>query len=312
MLWAVRAAALLAIVLATAATEGGREAAITQVGAASPATTDPAQAFIGPVLAPAPPPAAAAPAAAAPAAAAAPVVLPAVAPQPAAAAPAAPPAAVDGTGIPGAALAAYRSAEQRLAGSTPPCRVSWTLLAGVGRVESGHASGGRVDASGNTRGPILGPRLDGAPGVAAIADTDGGALDGDTVWDRAVGPMQFIPSTWRAYAVDGNGDGVASPHNIFDASLTAGRYLCAGGADLSTPAGQRAALLRYNRSDAYASLVLRWAQAYGSGVAVLPSAPGAVPATPPTPPEQVPAPAPVQAPAPPAPVPAAAAAPVPA
>ena len=207
-----------------------------------------------------------------------------------AAAAAVPPSAPTGSGIPGALLAAYRNAEAALAGTNPGCRVSWSLIAGIGRVESGHASGGRVDEAGTTRGRILGPRLDGAT-TALIRDTDGGALDGDTAFDRAVGPMQFIPGTWKAYARDGNRDGVASPHNVYDAAVSAGTYLCAGGGDLSQPAAQRAALLRYNRSDAYGALVLRWAAAYAGGVAVLPNEQGQVPTTTPTPPAQVPAPA---------------------
>jgi membrane-bound lytic murein transglycosylase B len=201
-----------------------------------------------------------------------------------------PPSAPSGSGIPGTVLAAYRNAEASLAASNPGCHVSWSLIAGIGRVESGHASGGRVDAAGTTRGRILGPELNGN-GTAVIHDTDGGAMDGDTVFDRAVGPMQFIPGTWRSYAKDGNRDGVASPHNVYDAALAAGAYLCAGGGDLSQPAAQRAALLRYNRSDAYGALVLRWAAAYAGGVAVLPNEQGEVPTTTPTPPAQVPVPA---------------------
>ena len=202
------------------------------------------------------------------------------------------PAAPDGTGIPSTVLAAYRAAEAALAASNPSCRLPWNLVAGIGRVESGHASGGRVDGAGTTNGRILGPRLDGTTvGTATIRDTDGGTLDGDAAFDRAVGPMQFIPGTWKSFAKDGNKDGVASPHNVFDAAVTAGTYLCAGGGDLSQPAAQRAALLRYNRSDAYGALVLRWAAAYGAGVAVLPDGTGTVPSTTPTPPAQVPAPA---------------------
>ncbi|MGZ8749600.1 MAG: lytic transglycosylase domain-containing protein, partial [Pseudonocardia sp.] len=202
------------------------------------------------------------------------------------------PAAPDGTGIPSTVLAAYRAAEAALAASNPSCRLPWILVAGIGRVESGHASGGRVDGAGTTSGRILGPRLDGTTvGTATIRDTDGGTLDGDAAFDRAVGPMQFIPGTWKSFAKDGNSDGVASPHNVFDAAVAAGTYLCAGGGDLSQPAAQRAALLRYNRSDAYGALVLRWAAAYGAGVAVLPDGTGTVPSTTPTPPAQVPAPA---------------------
>jgi len=202
-----------------------------------------------------------------------------------------PPNAPTGSGIPATVLAAYKKAEAGLAASDPGCHVSWALLAGIGRVESGNASGGRVDAAGTTNGRILGPRLDGTNSTVVIHDTDGGALDGDTTFDRAVGPMQFIPGTWKTFGKDGNGDGVASPHNVFDAALAAGSYLCAGGGDLSQPVAQRAALLRYNRSVAYGDLVLRWAAAYAAGVSVLPNETGQVPTTTPTPPAQVPAPA---------------------
>ncbi|MGH3780087.1 MAG: hypothetical protein ACRDRO_05480 [Pseudonocardiaceae bacterium] len=138
-------------------------------------------------------------------------------------------------GIPGVMLDAYQRAARTLAATRPGCHLSWSVLAGIGRIESGHASGGRVDAAGNTLGPILGPRLDGSAGMATIPDTDHGLLDGDPVWDRAVGPMQFIPSSWRSW-------GVGSPDNIYDSTLAAGRYLCAGGADLSDPAQQQAAV----------------------------------------------------------------------
>jgi hypothetical protein len=202
------------------------------------------------------------------------------------------PTSPDGTGIPSTVLAAYKAAEAALAASSPSCHLPWALVAGIGRVESGHASGGKVDSAGTTNGRILGPRLDGTTvGTATIRDSDAGALDGDTGFDRAVGPMQFIPGTWKSFAKDGNNDGVASPHNVFDAAVAAGTYLCSGGGDLSQPAAQRAALLRYNRSDAYGALVLRWAAAYGGGVAVLPDGTGTVPDTTPTPPAQVPAPA---------------------
>ncbi|MEU3271939.1 lytic murein transglycosylase [Saccharomonospora sp. NPDC006951] len=165
-------------------------------------------------------------------------------------------------GIPAAVLAAYYKAERTLAGLSPGCRIDWSLLAGIGKVESGHANGGRVDGGGKTLSAILGPQLNGAGAFAAIGDTDGGLLDGDTAWDRAVGPMQFIPSTWRVYAADGNGDGVADPHNVFDATVAAGKYLCAGGGDLSDPAQRARAVFRYNHSDSYVRTVLLWAALY--------------------------------------------------
>ncbi|MFZ0120239.1 MAG: lytic transglycosylase [Pseudonocardiaceae bacterium] len=173
-------------------------------------------------------------------------------------------------GIPGVMLDAYQRAARTLAATQPGCHLSWSVLAGIGRIESGHASDGRIDAAGNTLGPILGPRLDGSAGMAAIPDTDHGLLDGDPVWDRAVGPMQFIPSSWRSW-------GVGSPNNIYDSTLAAGRYLCAGGADLSDPAQLQMAVYRYNHSATYVDVVLRWAAAYLTGLIPTPSAPGPVP-----------------------------------
>ncbi|MFD4709769.1 lytic transglycosylase domain-containing protein [Streptomyces sp. NPDC058430] len=165
-------------------------------------------------------------------------------------------------GIPGRVLAAYRSAAKELASEAPRCGIEVPLLAAIGRVESGHARGGALDAQGRTRSPILGPRLDGSAGVAAIHDTDDGVWDGDRVWDRAVGPAQFIPSTWRRWGSDGNGDGVRDPHQIDDAWLAAGRYLCTAGGDLSQDAGIRKAVLAYNHSDSYLELVLSWMRVY--------------------------------------------------
>lgn len=176
-------------------------------------------------------------------------------------------------GIPANVHLAYARAAAELATTRPGCRLPVTLLAAIGRVESGHARGGQVDARGTTFTPILGPRLDGGPGLAAIPDTDGGAHDGDAVWDRAVGPMQFIPGTWRTWAADGNGDGAADPHNVHDAALAAGGYLCADGRDLSTEEGLRAGVLSYNRSEFYLSLVRQWMAVYERGVVLAPVSP---------------------------------------
>jgi membrane-bound lytic murein transglycosylase B len=182
----------------------------------------------------------------------------------------------DASGIPGTVLAAYQKAARDLAFSMPGCHITWPLLAGIGKVESGHASGGKVDANGNTRGKILGPVLNGGPGMAAIADTDQGAYDGNTSWDRAVGPMQFIPGTWNAFGADGNGDGTKDPHNVFDAARAAGDYLCSGGANLADPQGLVQAVLRYNHSMDYVSTVLRWMQTYSKQTVSVPDEPGQI------------------------------------
>ncbi|MFG3495621.1 lytic transglycosylase domain-containing protein [Streptomyces sp. NPDC047928] len=182
-----------------------------------------------------------------------------------------------GGGIPATVLAAYRRAEERQRESDPGCGLRWQLLAAIGQVESGQARGGQVDAHGTTYRPIIGPRLDGA-GFALIRDTDGGAHDGDTVFDRAVGPMQFIPSTWALWGADGNDDGLADPHNVHDAALAAGRYLCAGGRDLSDPADLDRAVLAYNRSREYLRTVRAWYAYFGGGRwSVLPDGRGPVP-----------------------------------
>ncbi len=194
---------------------------------------------------------------------------PAPAPDPAPVPPAGAATVVGGSGggLPARVRLAY---ERAAAAADPACGLDWPLLAGIGHVESGHARGGRLDATGRPTTPIVGLPLDGGPGVRAIGDSDDGRYDGDTVWDRAVGPMQFIPGTWAGYGTDGDGDGAADPHQIDDAAHAAARYLCAGGADLRTAAGARSAVLRYNLSAAYATRVLLLAQAYRSGLPVGP------------------------------------------
>lgn len=173
-------------------------------------------------------------------------------------------------GIPGSMLKAYKNAADIMAKEQPGCHLDWALIAAIGRIESNHARGGYVDAKGNTLEPILGPVLNGAGAFAAIRDTDGGRYDGDRTWDRAVGAMQFIPSTWTGYASDGNGDGIADPNNIYDESLATARYLCSGGLDLSSDAMQRLAVRRYNNSQSYVDTVMSYAAAYRGGVSQLP------------------------------------------
>ncbi|WP_410631971.1 lytic transglycosylase domain-containing protein [Amycolatopsis sp. cmx-4-83] len=202
-------------------------------------------------------------------------------------------------GIPGSMLKAYQNAADILAKEQPNCHLDWALIASIGRIESNHARGGYVNAKGDTLEPILGPVLNGAGAFAAIPDTDGGKYDGDAVWDRAVGPTQFIPSTWRGYASDGNGDGVSNPNNVYDEALATARYLCSGGLDLSTDAGQRIAVRRYNNSQSYVDTVMAWASAYRGGVAQLPDS--QVPIGAPDAPDAAAAGAPVGVPAPPAP-----------
>src|SRR5207244_8618938 len=112
---------------------------------------------------------------------------------------------------------------------------SWALLAAIGRVESDHGrfGGATLFSDGTSSLPVIGIRLNGN-GTALILDTDHGRYDGDLVYDRAVGPMQFIPSTWARYQVDATGDHLADPFNIYDSALAAAEYLCAAGRNLLT------------------------------------------------------------------------------
>lgn len=168
------------------------------------------------------------------------------------------------TGIPQRALEAYASAQATVASVQPGCHLSWATLAGLANIESRHGTyqGRTLGADGRSTPPIIGIPLDGGPNVRAIRDTDGGVLDGDTVWDRAVGPFQFIPTTWARWGTDGNGDGRADPQNIDDAALTAGRYLCADGKDLATGDGWSRAVLSYNNSVQYLQDVFDGADRY--------------------------------------------------
>jgi hypothetical protein len=172
-------------------------------------------------------------------------------------------------GIPNVALNAYRVAATRMGSAEPSCGIDWSLLAGIGRVESNHGRfrGATLNSDGTSTPRIMGPPLDGVQ-FAFIRDTDGGSWDGDRTYDRAVGPMQFIPATWRAYGVDADGTGAADPFNINDAALGAAHYLCAAGGNLRTDAGQRKAVMAYNHSDSYVNEVLALARAYAAGIPV--------------------------------------------
>lgn len=174
-------------------------------------------------------------------------------------------------GIPPVAMDAY----QRAAAAPPSaeCGLRWQVLAGIGRVESNHASGHTIDVDGSVSPPILGVVLDGSAGVARILDTDGGALDSDAAFDRAVGPMQFLPSSWELLGADGNDDARADPNNLYDAALSAAAHLCAGpGASLERDEGLAAALRAYNHSDAYVTDVLQWIHYYDDAALAGPTA----------------------------------------
>ncbi|MBV9139814.1 MAG: lytic transglycosylase domain-containing protein [Pseudonocardiales bacterium] len=168
------------------------------------------------------------------------------------------------TGIPARALEAYAAAHAVLAATRPGCHVTWVTLAGIAAVESQHGTiGGRtLLPDGRPSAPIIGIPLNGAGGTRAIAATDGGLLDGDKVWEHAVGPFQFIPSTWALWRADGNNDGISDPQNIDDAALAAAQYLCADNRNLASGDGWLRAILSYNSSLDYAQRVYGFAQSY--------------------------------------------------
>src|SRR3954453_5403261 len=171
------------------------------------------------------------------------------------------------SGIPSAALAAYQRAETVINAADPACHLSWQLLAAIGRGESNHgrADGNTLDNNGLAKPGIYGVPLNGSNNTTEIVDTDAGQFDNDTAYDRAVGPMQFIPSTWSVVGVDADGDGVRNPQDIDDAALGTAVYLCSGSDDLGTDAGRRAAVYRYNHSQSYVDLVLAIMDAYMQG-----------------------------------------------
>ena len=170
------------------------------------------------------------------------------------------------TGVPTRALQAYAVAATISAAEDPGCGLAWPTLAGVGWVESHHGTiGGRtVDGTtGRPSSPVVGVALSGA-GVALITDSDDGRLDGDAALDRAVGPMQFIPTTWARWEADADADGLRDPQDLDDAALSAARYLCASGADLGSAHGWSSALLSYNRSVEYVQQVTTTANTYAT------------------------------------------------
>lgn len=167
------------------------------------------------------------------------------------------------TGIPERALAAYAGADL-VASNVYGCRVGWNTLAGIGYVESHHGTlfGGAVTADGSMSQKIYGIPLDGTNNTMAIPDTDKGYLDGDTEWDRAVGPLQFIPETWEIWGVDGNGDGVEDPHHIDDAAMTAALYLCNAQGTLEGSENWISAIRSYNNTADYQQQVADAASHY--------------------------------------------------
>jgi len=165
------------------------------------------------------------------------------------------------SGIPDLVLRAYRAADGWCTG------LRWQLLAGIGSIESGHGTSGGATAdpeSGEVVPHVFGIPLDGSPGIEELPIGKWlGWFGLGGPWQQAVGPMQFLPGTFDAWAVDQDGDGVANPHDIDDAVATAANYLC-GGRD-GTVTDERAALRRYNNDDSYATQVIVYADQIGAG-----------------------------------------------
>jgi membrane-bound lytic murein transglycosylase B len=196
-------------------------------------------------------------------------------------------ATVTGT-LPGTAAYAYTFASSALEEAEPNCGLRWSLLAAIGRIESNHGRAGeaRLDDQGVVTPVVRGARLDGSRGTSAVRDTDAGDLDGNRRFDRAVGPMQLLPSTWGVVGVDADGDGKRNPDDIDDAALGAAVLLCGAPGRLTTDAGLTEALERYNTAPGYAAAAARLERQYRrSGVPVATlggsaTAPGIAPPTP--------------------------------
>lgn len=176
----------------------------------------------------------------------------------------------DATGIPAVPLAAYVRAIAGAEVNFPGCTLSWNTLAAIGAIESDHGrhDGASSDDHGNVTPQIFGVPLTGGD-VENIPDTDGGEFDQTSEFDRAIGPMQLIPSTWQSWAIDGNNDAVPDPHNIFDATLAAADYLCFHNPDWTTPEDWAAGIGWYNSATGYATNVATEAQRYADAASAL-------------------------------------------
>jgi len=179
-------------------------------------------------------------------------------------------ATVEGVDFTLVALDAYHRAAASTAAEDPACAVRWWAIAGISRVEGNHGTygGAALDERGDATKRIIGIQLNGTNNTQVVPDSDGGELDGDPAYDRAVGPMQFIPQTWRRFAADGNEDDVTTPFNLYDATLAAARYLCRSSSGLDADDGLRAAYFSYNHSDVYVDRVLSFARRYERSISL--------------------------------------------
>ncbi|WP_239126379.1 lytic transglycosylase domain-containing protein [Asanoa siamensis] len=169
-------------------------------------------------------------------------------------------------GISATAMRAYGYAELVVTQTTPSCNLSWTTVAAIGKVESGHgtANNSTLTPDGQTFPRIIGLPLDGQGNRLRIMDTDDGQLDGDSTYDRAIGPMQFIPTTWATSGVDADNNGVKDPNDLDDAALATANYLCRNSWDLNRPGDWSSAIRSYNNVDQYVRDVFAAANEYGT------------------------------------------------
>lgn len=167
------------------------------------------------------------------------------------------------TGIPELAVLAYAGAVIRSREVTPDCGLGWNTIAAIGLVESDHGrhGGSAIGPNFEVSPPIYGVILDGGD-TANIPDSDGGAIDGDARYDRAVGPMQIIPQTWESWPSDGNGDGVGDPQNIADAAVASANYLCNASGGMAKGGGWRAGIAAYNAGASYLKAISEASQKY--------------------------------------------------
>ncbi|WP_017601024.1 C40 family peptidase [Nocardiopsis lucentensis] len=176
------------------------------------------------------------------------------------------------SGIHPVLLDAYVRAAERLEEFHPNCTgMTWAILAGIGREESDHAAGSQISSNGDTAPPVVGPILNGSGAgnnQTPHHDTDDGRWDGDATYDAAIGVTQLLPAWWAEHGVDGNADGEADPHNVFDATASTAVELCTShpndSVDFTNHDELRASLFRYNPWDTYIDHVLSHIDEYSA------------------------------------------------
>jgi len=168
--------------------------------------------------------------------------------------------------IPRRAMQAYAETELALGSSHPKCHLRWNTVAAIGSVESAHGTlgGAGLTEAGVPNKPIIGPPLNGENGTRAIKATpESTRFHGDETWDHAVGPFQFLTSSWERYGEDADDDGEADPFDIDDAARAAANHLCDAKRDLAGD-GWVPAVHAYNNSMAYVNKVRSIANSYAN------------------------------------------------